>query len=363
MKKNQWQIVCVLLLVLSFVMVSHFLKVKSFFTLNNYINDKAYDLKENGPVDTSIILVNIGKLKREQIAILADSLLHKEPRVIGIYTCFDSAKATSYDSLLENSLGHFRNVIMIKREGNECEFSKKAHYFYSSMLVDQNDYVHSFATKSDSLFESHIAELYSPSSFKKLKGRHRSRELINFKGNTESFFTINYDNILQGEIDPDLIRDKIVLVGFLGEGEPGVVNNLETAFYTPLNPRITMKNAIPDMYSLAISANIISTIIDENFIDPVPYFISILMILAIVIFNILTGSLVLKRSFILFMLYALITFAFEVLASGFVILLLLNDAKKMLYLKELPFAIVLGYIGIYFITRKLDKNEKKVVHE
>jgi CHASE2 domain-containing sensor protein len=64
--------------------------------------------------------------------------------------------------------------------------------------------------------------------------------------------------------DPSLIKDNIVLFGFLGDyiGDPA----WDDKFFTPLNKKVAGR-ANPDMFGLVIHANIINMILAEDYIN------------------------------------------------------------------------------------------------
>jgi CHASE2 domain-containing sensor protein len=81
------------------------------------------------------------------------------------------------------------------------------------------------------------------------------------------YFTVDYDQILRGEVLPSLFEDKIVMMGYMGDflGAPA----WEDKFFTPLNKRVAGR-ANPDMFGLVLHANVVSMILNEDYINETP---------------------------------------------------------------------------------------------
>ncbi|HAB53012.1 MAG TPA: hypothetical protein DCE80_12735, partial [Ignavibacteriales bacterium] len=76
------------------------------------------------------------------------------------------------------------------------------------------------------------------------------------------------------ENDLSFIKDKIVLIGFMGIRLNE--KTLEDIFFTPLNERYAGKS-FPDMYGVVIHANIVSMILNKKFINIMPQWLSIIL--------------------------------------------------------------------------------------
>jgi CHASE2 domain-containing sensor protein len=141
--------------------------------------------------------------------------------------------------------------------------------------------------KSELAFAIQIAMLYDSVKTKKFLDRGNETEVISYRGNFEvedvrlknlrtielgntdilrkvSFTALDVEDVFEEKFDASLIKDKIVLIGFLGNrfGDPA----WNDKFFTPLNKKIGGR-ANPDMFGLVIHANIIAAIINEDYID------------------------------------------------------------------------------------------------
>lgn len=134
-------------------------------------------------------------------------------------------------------------------------------------------------------FAVQVAMLYDSVKTEAFLARNKEEELINFRGNVEMqevrlasikrkdlattkypmmFYALDVEQVFKEDFFPDLIKDKIVIFGFLGErfGDPAWSDK----FFTPLNKKVAGR-ANPDMFGVVIHANAISMILNGDFID------------------------------------------------------------------------------------------------
>jgi len=298
--------------------------------LNDFeLTDYAFSsLREEPSEDSRIVLVNIGSIPRAGIAEQIRIISKYKPKVIGIDSFFyceggfrDSVNCpAAHDMmgnlLLANAIEEAGNVVLVSK----LHQSKK---LYDSGVVDEYDSV----AYSDAIFQDHaysgfanlatdaeyqedvkicrsfvpkvyvkeeqqlsfavkIAMLYDSTKTKAFLARDNHEELINFARNVEAqnvksevekskenlgttnfylkYAVVDVDQIFREEFEPDLFKDKIVLMGYLGDyfGDSA----WEDKFFTPLNKKVAGR-ANPDMFGMVIHANILSMILDGNFID------------------------------------------------------------------------------------------------
>lgn len=358
MSKKQKSIVIIAGTVLLLMILLNFANIKVLFSINSFINDKAFVLREKTN-DENIVLVNGGSLNRKELALLLDTIASYKPAVIGIQLCLEKDRQTNDDSLLKKSLAAIPNLVLFESsEDGSCRFIHNSTYGSASFVKDDDEVVRTFSYGDKPYFETEIAKLYSTSAYEKLFAREVKSEQINYTGNMlQQFFTADHDQVLKSQTDPELFTEKIVLIGYMGSTISPEIKSLEAALYTPLNERLNEQKVLPDMYSVVVSANILSTIIQEKYIEEVPFFISVLIIAVILIFNLLIGSLIIENSFSSFFLFTITAFVSEVFLAGMLIVWLLNEYNQMLYLKELPIAIVLGFVAFTVIHYRLKQKE------
>jgi len=141
--------------------------------------------------------------------------------------------------------------------------------------------------KEELAWSVQIAMQYDSMKARRFLMRGNDEELVNFKRNIEvrqlrlnslknddtsvsNFLTLYYvvdiEDIFKGNFLPELFKDNIVMMGYLGDyvGAP----SWEDKFFTPLNKKVAGR-ANPDMFGLIVHANVVSMILDEDYIDTI----------------------------------------------------------------------------------------------
>lgn len=263
-------------------------------------------LREDQSPDTNIVLVNIAHLSRAEIGQQVAILNEYKPKVIGLDVFFRQKKDFEDDIQLIMALSQVENLVMVSElvdptEGGNCfdsittshpQFNQFAKNGFANMLTAAESYKttrnfvpqHCVADSSVLGFGPKIANIFRPGSVQPLLDRDNEFEIINWKGNHNKFFRLDAHEVLNREIDLGFIKDKIVLLGYMGTyylGEP----SLEDTFYTPMNKH-TGSKTFPDMYGVTVHANIISMILDGDYIDSTPFSVDVLIAFIIVFLNV-----------------------------------------------------------------------------
>ncbi|MEY3421068.1 MAG: hypothetical protein RIR48_1357 [Bacteroidota bacterium] len=136
-------------------------------------------------------------------------------------------------------------------------------------------------------FAVRIAMMFDSLKAKKFLRRGKNREVINFRGNTPDFYGATagsysgryqfldaYQALDSASFSEDMIRDKIVVFGF--HGVDLMDRSWEDKFFTPLNINYAGRSR-PDMYGVVVHANVVSMILNEDYIDIMPLWQSILL--------------------------------------------------------------------------------------
>ena len=76
--------------------------------------------------------------------------------------------------------------------------------------------------------------------------------------------------------NPEILKDKIVLLGYLGTADGSSVAVHEDKFFTPLNPHLSGRS-YPDMYGTLLHANILRMALDEDYIYSFPTWLNWLL--------------------------------------------------------------------------------------
>lgn len=174
-----------------------------------------------------------------------------EPKSIGINLCNIEDKS----ELLDNYLSQSKNIIT-------CDCGVNSNSGTSRITTAQNVVTH-FKADNDSYFELQLSNKQNG-----LKERRNNEERINFRG-VDRYFSAPLSEI--ENIVPEMIKDKTILIGFLRD-----------SLVTPMNYWYGRPGEIQgDMSDAQISANIISTINRNEFINEVNLLLRVLIILTV----------------------------------------------------------------------------------
>jgi len=276
------------------------------------------------PVDTNVTIINIGMLNRAQLAEQIRVISQFKPRVIGIDSFFDCVNCgggeidsiccpRAYDTLsnllLANAIAEAGNVVLVTKLLQSKQLIQKygdidkydslrqtdamirgnAFEGYASLETDA-DHQEDLKTcrrfnpamemedgTEELAFSVKIAMLFDSVKTKKFLARKKHSEVINYRGNVPDVHQASapefanrytyldwYDAFNPDSFLPSIIKDKIVLFGFMGENMDDT--SWDDKFITPLNKDYAGKTR-PDMYGVVVHANIISMILGEDYVD------------------------------------------------------------------------------------------------
>lgn len=304
-------------------------------------------LREDPEIDTNILIVNTGHLSSLEVAQQIENLSKYKPKVIAIdvfYNCpagftdsincpiaYDTLRSPSFgatiakagnvvmvtkllqsDSLLnvhgsdidiydslEHSLdilrpGAFEGYANLETDADHQEDLKSCRRFNPRVLVDG---------KEELAFSVRTAMIFDSVKTRRFLERNNKIEVINYRGNiidmygaseyAGRYFTLDWYQALDtNQFVSGLVKDKIVLMGFLGENFDDT--SWDDKFFTPLNTKFAGKSR-PDMYGLVVHANIVSMILDEDYISESPDWIEYLIAFVVCIMNVALFFKITKR--------------------------------------------------------------------
>lgn len=285
-------------------------------------------LRPDPMVDERIVVVNISTLSRREVAKQLQNISRFKPRVIGIdalFNCEGGVRDSNNCPQLLDTLGTLMLSKAIKDAGNVVLATKLMQTDSLSQFVSNesdslelsdaifsNYAKHGFETlptettyrediktsrtvfpsrvvngKKELAFSVQMTMIYDSIKTAKFLARNREEELINFRGNiairelnemntkndssTRNFFNARYfvldaEDVLTGNFSPELFKDKVVVMGYLGDYLGDNDNPLQKQFFTPLNRKISGR-ASPDMYGPVVHANVVSMILNEDYLD------------------------------------------------------------------------------------------------
>ena len=254
-------------------------------------------IREEQKADTNIVLVNIGNLSRYDIAHQINIINSYSPKVIAVDAFFASEKDPKTDAFLADAFSRCSNLVFVSRLDNYNHekddfdtlvtsidlFNQYAENGFANLPTNEKA---SFKTVREvrikatvdsqlvPLFAAKVVEKFDSSAFAYYKNRKEITEQINYVGNFNKFYFLDHHQVLSGGEDLSFLKNKIVLLGFMGLD----LNNktFEDIYFTPLNEKYAGKS-FPDMYGVVIQANIISMLLNKNYINVMPQWISILI--------------------------------------------------------------------------------------
>ncbi len=285
------------------------------------------NLRPDPKFEDRIVLVNIGRLGRMDLAQQISIINRYKPRVIAIDSFFN-CEGGLYDTLncpqlldtlsnlfLTNAIQEAGNVVLVSKllqtdslkqsgdidiydsiEYSDSHFSNFATNAFASLPTDANyqadvklcrSFFPRMKVKGKDQFAFSVATAMKFDSVRTIRflQREKHEELVNFRGNFEiqeikvkdvnkvdvassgftgMFTALDFKDVLTENFDSTLLKDKIVLMGFLGDyfGD----TSWDDKFFTPLNKKVAGR-ANPDMFGPVVHANIIAMILNEDYID------------------------------------------------------------------------------------------------
>jgi CHASE2 domain-containing sensor protein len=295
-------------------------------------------LRDDPQIDTNIIIVNIGNFNRGDIGRQIATLSQFQPKVIAldiIFACdmglYDSVNCPQYYDTLNNQLfAHavrtagkrmvlaeelHQTVALVEKMGDVDIYDSIEHT--DAHLLQQADegFVNlpteaahqedlkacrTFIPKMDVngkmeyAYSMRIAMKFDSAKAKKFLDRNKEEETINYRGNIVDwhgasnypgrYMVLDADQALDtNQFVPSMIKDKIVLLGFLGSDLRDT--SWDDKFFTPLNTKYAGK-ARPDMYGVVVHANIISMILNEDYINEIPVWLQYLLAIVLCMANV-----------------------------------------------------------------------------
>ncbi len=274
-------------------------------TINNFkISDVYFSQirdNENIEPDTNIVIVNIGYLPRAALGAQMEIISRYKPKVIGLDALLEGAREPEQDSTLEAFLDIASQrcpiVFASKLEKPNVEnksfdslgmpykpFQKYIQTGYVNVVTDEDTKFETARIVSpkekvkDSLeysFATKLIQLSYPKKAETLLKRNNEVETVYYRGNWQKFMVIDPMDVLQENFDPSFFRDKIVVMGYMGENY-ATEDGIDDRYYTPMNKR-PVGRAATDMYGVMIHANMLSMVMHQNYIDIIPSYLAIII--------------------------------------------------------------------------------------
>ncbi|MBO3116810.1 CHASE2 domain-containing protein [Winogradskyella sp. DF17] len=246
----------------------------------------AQQFEESTKVNEEIILINIENHDREIIASLLETVLSAKPKAVGFDVILEPHdEHFAADSLLAQLLEHKKVVTAfeVKNERiiqNEAFFSSRKRPNFTNFNFDEDvavvrDFIGFAEIQSEirTSFATQIAKTYlSDKKWTKYSYDEKleTPQVINFSGNTEKFPVLTLED-LSFENPSAFLKNKVVILGYVGRKGIDSRADITDKFWTPLNERLFGKSD-RDMYGPVVHANIVNMLIKNKVIQRVSHF-------------------------------------------------------------------------------------------
>jgi CHASE2 domain-containing sensor protein len=246
--------------------------------------------------DDRIIIINIDTARRRTIADILIKLNKDQPKLIGLDVLFGPQQDEN-DPYLKNAIGSIPRLVVSYKSFREKEGAIDtlvSNRIYPTDLLEGYvnfigedlgviRYYKPFSQgrgKTLKSFSSAIIELADSSCYSKLVDRNNNVEWINYRRNDQGYYIITGSDLLNNKVEPNFIKDKIILVGYVNNSP----SNIDDKHFTPLNEKL-LGRSIPDMNGVIIHANILSMILDNKYISRSPGWMNVLIGMIIIWFH------------------------------------------------------------------------------
>lgn len=271
-------------------------------------------------IDTNIVIVNIGELPRDGIALQINEINKHDPAAIALDITFNGPRGVQIDSMFEAAVSQVENLVMVShlRKPNpqpdgtvywdslgwsDHRFSQYATSAFANLITDEEGATQEQAAtvryfsprekvkdaetgeyRDEFIMPVKLAQIVAPEKAEKFLARNNKIEHIYYKGRYNKFPFIDVFDAIDGNFTPDMIKGKIVLFGVFGEDFTNYAG-AEDIFYTPLNEN-PIGRTPPDMYGVVVHANILSMILDERYLNVMPSYMGIIIALVLCYINV-----------------------------------------------------------------------------
>ena len=311
----------------------HFINLRLFsLDLTRQVKNALFDLRTVPKTDPTIVVLTVGKLQPAEIQVKIDSLLLTEPRKIGVNLCH-------FERIPKGLINRYQSDDRVVFAN--CDDLKTGSL---SLIINDEGAVTHFRTDKPDYFELKLTDF---------KGRGNSMERINYGS------SMDYKGELKDSyywINSTYLKDKTLLLGYMGEYLTDSIYYYNNCRVTPLNRYYGSSNIPPDFYEIEISANIIRTINDDNFINEVNPVLRILVILAFSLLNVIILTFAKTRWVIVNLIIATMLF---ILLTGFgsLLMVIVFDKRNYLEMDELPLILIIATV----FTVMLNIKERRAI--
>ncbi len=215
-------------------------------------------------------MVNVENASRKEIARALKIIDSLNPNLIAVNLQFSSNKDYKSDSALVDALWGINSLVMasvIKFQNDEYSFTYgsmpefvpfQAKTGFANVFLEDDRQLKMFSVyeevegKNELSFAVQIAMKFDSLRTSQFIERNPKKVTVSYVSKFHIFKKMSINDVLNLKISGETIKDKIVLIGYIGPEE-------KDKFITPLNTQRWLKK--PDMYGLEYIANVILQIL------------------------------------------------------------------------------------------------------
>jgi CHASE2 domain-containing sensor protein len=251
-------------------------------------------------VDNNIVVINIGRADREDIAMMIDKVATFSPKVMGLDVLFEGPRDPHKDSILDESIRRNKNLVLATKYQtdsggkliagnnyfkNNSTLTGYVNFPYNSDMESIRTYIpfkkdeknHDLILPS---FTSTLIKIFDSASYHNIEEMADHKIIINYTRKVtdkkKQYQIIEPENLMMDQVDSAAIRGKIALFAYTNI-DP---NDIEDKKFTPMNEKYAGKTT-PDMNGILVHANILSMILEKNFIKKVPLWGNLLLAIVV----------------------------------------------------------------------------------
>lgn len=251
------------------------------------------------PIDSNIVIINIGDSDRQGIAMLIEKTATYSPKVMGLDVTFDGPRDTLSDMYLKNVIDANKNLVLAVKYDVDTtgKLVPTKNYFltnntlfgYVNFPNDDRETVRNyFPFKKDEKdkniilpsFSTSLIKAYDKTAYEKLEKKVDKKTIINYSrkytADVKQYRVCEGEALLKDGVDSSWIKGKIALLAYINTN----INDIEDKKFSPMNDKYAGKSH-PDMHGIVVHANIISMVLEKNYVKKVPSWMNILIAIVI----------------------------------------------------------------------------------
>ncbi len=264
------------------------LGLKDFDFNDVYYSSEGKKVK-NSEIDNNMVVINIGNADREQIAMIIDKVASYNPKVMGLDVLFDGPRDEHQDAVLKETIRRNKNLVLAvkyqidkhdKLFGGNNHFTdsaSKTGYVNFPYDTDYETIRYYFPFKADDhdknlvlpSFSSALVKEYDKDAYEKVLEKTNHKTIINYRRivteRKKQYRVVELENLMNEGVDSSWIKGRIALLAYFNDAPDDVLDKK----FTPMNERFSGKT-VPDMNGILVHANIISMVLEKNYIKKVP---------------------------------------------------------------------------------------------